>query len=529
MPSETIKRAQIFARDFGGSEPLPFSAKQQYLKLDAGRETTKEIWRRASELTIPSLFPEQGFNDSNELVQANQSLGARAVNTLSSKLTTTMLPPNAAFFKLAASERDLTLLQQTNPESLITLQKNILKATDTINRAVENSNARPTLFNSQRLRIVGGNDLWFIPDSMEMRVINPNNFVVQRDGTGNFIKFIVREMLDITSIEDPDIAELARQTKPDQSKDSNDRELYTVVNKLGPNKWVMFQEIGETVVPSSIREVSRFDDLPFLPPGFWNLLDGENYGRSHVEEYFGDLRSFDALSRLMVRGNAALAKLTYLLSPSSTIDYDELIESESGAIITGLPGELEVVQSGAKAADFNSVAGMMADLNRRISEAFLMTSAVQRDAERVTALEFASLAKELDQASGGMFTNQSRNWQLPFLKRVMRILEKRGALPKNLSQNLNLQIITGIEALGRGQELNKLQNAIQLSLAVPGGEATLKPLNIVQTIWEKVQVDSTNLIKTEEEMLEGQNQEQLSALAGEVAKPVAAEVSKNIN
>ncbi len=54
------------------------------------------------------------------------------------------------------------------------------------------------------------------------------------------------------------------------------------------------------------------DALPWLPLRL-RQVDGEDYSRSHVEEFLGDLRSLENLTKAIVEGVAALAKLIILV------------------------------------------------------------------------------------------------------------------------------------------------------------------------------------------------------------------------
>ena len=43
------------------------------------------------------------------------------------------------------------------------------------------------------------------------------------------------------------------------------------------------------------------DKSPYIPLRF-NRVDGEDYGRGYVEEYYGDLKSLEGLTRAIVEG-----------------------------------------------------------------------------------------------------------------------------------------------------------------------------------------------------------------------------------
>ena len=79
------------------------TAKERYETLKADRQQFLDRARECSELTIPSLIPDEGHNSTSELYSPFQSVGARGVNNLASKLLLLLLPPNSPFFRLQVS------------------------------------------------------------------------------------------------------------------------------------------------------------------------------------------------------------------------------------------------------------------------------------------------------------------------------------------------------------------------------------------------------------------------------------------
>jgi hypothetical protein len=85
--------------------------------------------------------------------------------------------------------------------------------------------------------------------------------------------------------------------------------------------------------------------------------------------------------------------------------------------------------------------------------AFLLNSAIQRNAERVTAEEIRYMAQELEAALGGIYSTLSQEFQLPFVTRVMFQMERQKKLPVLPEGLVKPAIITGVEALGRGNDV----------------------------------------------------------------------------
>ena len=63
----------------------------RYTKLGEKRQHYLDRARECSELTIPSLIPDDSFHHSSDLYTPYQSVGARGVNNLASKLLLLLL------------------------------------------------------------------------------------------------------------------------------------------------------------------------------------------------------------------------------------------------------------------------------------------------------------------------------------------------------------------------------------------------------------------------------------------------------
>ena len=83
-------------------------------------------------------------------------------------------------------------------------------------------------------------------------------------------------------------------------------------------------------------------------------------------------------------------------------------------------------------------------------------------------------------------------------------------MPKMPKDSIKPKIVTGIEALGRGQDLNKL--AQMLSYLQPlGPEVIQQYMNVgdyIDRLAASLGIDTGGLIKTEEQMAQGQQQQQ---------------------
>ena len=518
------------------SDGGPITGKDWFNKLDSLRESQKRKWRDMAALTIPSIMLEEGISEEEEFETPFQSLGARAVNTLSSKLTLALLPAASPFYKMLLDQSLLNEFKNQDPGIEDRISQALLQDSNVIDQFVNSTNVRVTLYQILRKLIVLGNALPFVGNDGNTKVIPPLNYVNLRDGSGEFTLLVVKELVHPNTVREEGVREFLKAHGEGNSSNNtsntnlalkNSVEMFTVIELQDDGKrYRVFQEAGGMKIPGKDSIITK-DRCPYLPPLTWSLIQGENYGRSHVEDHLGDFRSFEGLSQLMVKGTAALAKLTPLVDPNGLTTVSDLTRSETGEPVLGREGDVVMLQAGNKAVDFRVVQETMNKIERRISEAFLLNSSVQRDAERVTAEEIRILAQELDESLGGSFSNL-RSFQDPYLRRIMRILKDQKKIAQVADKDLKPQIITGIEALGRGHELEKLNNFIGLALQIPGAEDYLNTKGILDKIADKVQIDQTGILLGEEEVSQIREQRQQAELMSKAAGPAIGQATKAI-
>ena len=88
-------------------------------------------------------------------------------------------------------------------------------------------------------------------------------------------------------------------------------------------------------------------------------------------------------------------------------------------------------------------------------------------------------------------------------------MQKEGKMPK-FKDTLKPQIVTGLEALGRGQDLNKLNQFLSM-LQPLGAEVIASELNIgdyLDRLGASLGIDTQGLVKSEEQKMQEQQQQQ---------------------
>lgn len=422
------------------------TAQRLYETLKADRQPYVDRAQKCAALTIPGLFPEDAHTGSNSLPTPYQSIGAKCLNSLASRLLLTQLPPNSPFFRLRISDFELRKLKTEKERGKV--EAGLMLVERTCLEEIENQGLRVPVYEAMRHLLLAGNALLtYLPEG-GMRIFRLDRYVVRRDPMGNLLDVITIESLAPSVL--PKEVLQAIQEKNSVTGDEEDLstvktfDLFTHLRRKG-NGWESYQEVRGVRIPNSVRTYP-LDKCPWLPLRF-NRVDGEAYGRGLVEQYYGDLQSLETLTKAIVQGSAAAAKILLLVKPTGSTKIREVKEANNGAVINGDAADVTVLQLN-KYADFRVAKELMDKLEQSLGQAFLMNSSVQRQAERVTAEEIRLMVQELEGALGGMYSLLAVELQLPLVKLVLGNLERRKKIPPMPFDHIKPQITTGIEALG---------------------------------------------------------------------------------
>jgi len=456
-------------------------------------------------------MPEEGFGAHSKLDTPFQGVGARGVNNLASKLLLALLPPNAPFFRLNVDT--FKLQEEGAPLELITeIEASLQSVEEAVMAEISRESYRTGLHEALKQLIITGNSLIYLPDSGGMRVFRLDRYVIKRDPMGNVTQIVTRENLSFKTLPE----EMQQIVGDDVDADGN-VSLYTAILLNDSNKWEIFQDINDTRVPNS-EGIYEKDKSPFIPLRF-SRVDGENYGRGYVEEYLGDLQSLESLTRAIVEGSAAAAKVLFLVNPNGTTRQRVLAEAPNGAIVQGSTQDVTTLQL-QKGNDFQVAQATMNEIKDRLGHSFLLTSGVVRNAERVTAEEIRMLSQELETAIGGLYSLLSNELQIPLVNRIMAAMNKAKRLPKLPKDIVNPVIITGVEALGRGNDLQKLDLFLAGAAQVVGPQAVAEYVNVGEYFKRRATslgIKTQGLVKSEEEiqaLMQQQQQMQLTEKLG---------------
>lgn len=465
-------------------------ASQVWDNLDGIKQSLIFRCENYASLTIPKICLPDGFDDkSTDQTHDYQSIGAQAVNFLTNKIMLTLFAPSRPFFRVDVGDRTRKqLLQNGLRESDIVatlgqIERSAVKALDT-------KAQRPKLYQVMRHLIVTGNVLLCLfPEGM--RVIGLKHYCVKRASDGSVHTIVIKESVKFDELEPAVQAEVGGQHQPD---DKVDHYRWIVKDfKTGDYKltqWVNTQKLSEKFEGKYTE-----DTLPYRVLT-WDLGDEADYGTGLVEEYAGDLEALSVLSESVVNGSVLATEYRWLLDPTSMASVEDVENSENGAVIPGKKDDLSVAQGG-NAQAIVTAEQVMQRYEKRVALGFLMASASTRDAERVTAEEIRRDAMELESAFGGTYSMIANNTQKPIAQWLMADI----GVPPGF--DVELSIITGLDALSRRGDLENLQFALkdlaQIALLPPELQGRINYKPIADFIGNGYGIDLTPFLKSEDE------------------------------
>ena len=499
------------------------TAKQRWEKLNGERESVLQRARDCADLTIPALMPPLGANENTRLPTPYQSLGARGVNNLASKLTLTLLPAGSPFYRFQIGA---DAAEQMETDAKTQIEEGLRKIENRVGKGVENSNLRPVINITAKLLIVTGNACLHLPDEGDSRVFNVSQYVVVRDAMGTVTEGVIKESVSPLTLP-AEVRAICQIDMPDgdSAKKDEDVDVFTHVRLTPEGKIEYHQEINDIMVPGSEGR-SKAKDSPYIFLR-WNALENENYGRGHCEEYLGDLRSLEDLTKSIVIFSAAAAKVIFLKNPSAVTKVEDLRDAESGDFVTGRREDIDVLQL-EKFADFQVTKATLDDLTLRLSHGFLLTSGTIRHAERVTAEEVRLQAQELEDVLGGVYSVLSQELQQPLVNRLIARAKKKKDFPTLPEGAIDPVIVTGFDALGRGHELNRYRQYFSDGVALMGPEfmANFSAARVAQLLATQHNVDIADLKKTEQEVAQEQQQNMAQTVMEKGTAPAVAAAGK---
>ena len=505
-----------------GKDSTKGQLQARYEELAVEREPYLDRARDCSALTLPYLIPPDDSPNGQKLPSLFQSVGANGVTNLASKLLLTMLPPNEPCFRLRINDVELEKEQEDiDKDFMAKLDKALSRFEQAVLADIEAKGDRPTVHEGNQHLIVGGNVLYYDDPVSGLRMFPLSRYVVDRDSSGNVTEIIIEEHLAWEALPQ-NIQDMLLEEHPENKENDDDNNgdieypfpakdkrfdkrkdkevtLYTGV-KRGKKNWKVIQECCGRIVPGS-KGSYKLNACPYFPVRMYSIA-GESYGRSFVEQQIGDLSSLESLNQALVEASTISSKMIILVNPNSVTSARAIAEAQNGAVIEGLADDITVMQM-QKGSDLQVTAAKIQALEQSLKTAFLMMDGVRRDAERVTAEEIRLIAQELETGLGGVYTVISTEFQLPFIRSRINIMQRERRLPRLPEGIVEPSIVTGFEALGRGNDKQKLLEFLQFGAQTFGDSflSLVNPQNAIMRLAASMGIPSEGLIKDEDQLM----------------------------
>ncbi len=256
------------------------------------------------------------------------------------------------------------------------------------------------------------------------------------------------------------------------------------------------------------------DDLPYRALT-WELPDGWHYGVGLVEQHAGDFAAISTMSASQLQSAILASEFRLLVNPAGVTQPEDVINSQNGDTIPGTPDDVQYVSAAVSgvAQALNVQEVILSKYITRIGRAFLLASAAQRDAERVTAEEIRRDVMELETSLGGVYSRLAVDFQRPL---AYWLAKQLGV--KLSDTGIQPTIITGLDALSRNSDLENLMRALQQLLVLsqitgsnPQLAATLNSTSIAAAIFAGNGVDAQTYVNDQETQQAIMQQQQANA------------------
>ena len=435
-----------------------------------------------AKLTLPYVIREDSDTGTTAMTDStNQSYGGRLINTLKAKMGMALLPPSTSSFRYVPKPEEMLALTGGSEENRAKVFQTLSSSISTVNSEIELQQIRTSLFDIITQLLIVGSVIVEKKKAKGVSIHPLQSFVASLDEQGFPTKMCFVENIVML----PEGVTVKKENE-------DGYELYTMATlDKETGSWIVIQEIEQEIVGQE-KTYKTYDELPFRYLG-WTWMVGDQYHRPYAEDYYKDLDQLDKLAKILTDGAIIQAKvLLFVNEKGGRTRKDAVAESANGDVIDGVADDVSALQI-QKNFDFQVPMEREQNLKKEMSQAFLMNESVTRDAERVTAQEIQFMAQELESSSlAGIYSKLSLLWSKWVVKQVMIELGIKFDV-------IEVEILTGLDALGRSQEAQKLDALLQRAEAL-GVRHYFKDSELLNRYASFENVDTVGLLKTPKEV-----------------------------
>lgn len=423
---------------------------QRWMQLDGTRNNIIRRAERFAKWTIAKVFPDSWYDGNNGTVSNDfQSLGAQATNHLANRLMMVLFAPSRPFFRLGPKKAAQEQLATIGPDERKAMENKLSVVEREAADVIDRLSLRSKLYELLKLLIITGNALMVLKDK-GMRVLNMRSYVVRRDVDGNVIELIIREKVEKEEMDQEALAIAQRSGQFSLAPDGKTYHYRWV--KLGKTgKYEETQWYNDFKLPAAYDSSYSKDKMPYHAVT-WDLSSGMHYGTGLVEDYKGDFAALTALSRSTINAAIMNSEFRWLIRAGAMTSPQDMANSQNGDVLMGEKDDITPLNSGME-VKLNTNITVAQEYVQRIGAAFMLQSAVTRQAERVTTVELRMNAEELEGGLGGAYSRLAGGVQIPL---ATFCLDNAGRSITGTA--FEATVITGLAALSRVGDRDRLMS-----------------------------------------------------------------------
>lgn len=346
--------------------------------------------------TIPALTANftqiPGSSRTQQQLRAQEAadIGALLVNNLAARLVGVLFPVSREFFRIRPTAESLRKALEEHGFTESQTMDSLTKLTVQAQQVLYGQRGHAALMQTLRHLIVTGNAcIYRDSDRQTMKVYGLGNYVTQRTYDGTLVQAVVRETIPLLALpKDLQDKVYGKDAIPETGDQVTvDRYWWVLREDRGKNVGYRVREYVKDIEVKS-ADWYREEELPWVF-AYWNLVPGEHYGRSHVEEYATAFKILSALNAASLKYAMGMLRVIFLVGPSAATQPGELTKAADGQFVQADPTQVAPFELPNNGGKLQQVDAKIDAVINRLSKAFMYDGAV-RNAERVN---FVALVK----------------------------------------------------------------------------------------------------------------------------------------
>ena len=465
--------------------------KDRWMTLNAKRETKLSKARACTAITVPTLLPYQSMTGEDNLFQTYSSVQARGVTSLASKILSVLIPLNdTPFFSFGLKNG-----REPTPD----ISEYLNKLSFQVYKKLISNNLREISYLSMQHLIVIGDVMLVMENDFSFRVIRIDQFVVRRDVNGSIKEFIYLEFISPSNKEPANFYDFISG----EEKQTGYKTVYIRVSQTEEGTWKVEKELEGVNI-----ETGYYDVLPYIVLR-WASIAGEDYGRSHVEDIFSDIKTLESYSRALIQGMAAGSTFFMGVDPAGITEIDDLSVAQNGQWVAARKNDVfTITPSDTMSAQLQACSAAVDQMRKEVGQGFLLQTAAMPTGDRVTATAVRAVGNELETILGGTFSAIARDFMVPIIRRTIYLMIENNEIDKRMADQfdaqsgiLNIEILTGLQSLSRESDITKLlQMGEMVRNLPPEAASSFKWESYARALITSLGFDASNWVRSAEEI-----------------------------